>query len=134
MSSQAFESTSQLQFLTELVNSHTEVAGDILQIGLTTWAIYGSIPVDGDVLVAEYDSLESAKAALAQLPPNSVAGGQARRGELDAVDRSIVVPSRDRVSVSAYSNRSIGVPPYFLGRNSATWRAALAPRPGLARA
>jgi len=60
----------QLEFLTELVNSHTEVAGDILRVGVTTWAIHGSIPVDGDVLVAEFDSFEAAKAALTQLPPN----------------------------------------------------------------
>jgi hypothetical protein len=70
MNSSAIESTRQLAFLTELVNSHSEVAGDILQIGSATWAIHGSVPMDGHVLLAEYDSLESAHAALAQLPPN----------------------------------------------------------------
>jgi hypothetical protein len=69
-----------LQFLTELVNSHTEVAGDILQIGTATWAIHGSVPMDGQVLLAEYDSLESAQQALAQLPPNW-AGGHDRQAE-----------------------------------------------------
>jgi hypothetical protein len=95
---------SQLEFLTELVNSHIEIAGDVLQIGLTTWAIHGSIPVDGDVLVAEYDSLESAKAALAQLPPSRATDLHGHRGE------------------------SAGPRAYFLGRDSATWRAALPPR------
>ena len=65
-------STGQVDFLTELVNSHVEVAGDIVQLGATTWAVYGWIPMDGDVVVAEYDSLESAQAALAQVPPNWV--------------------------------------------------------------
>lgn len=65
-----FETTLQLEFLTELVLSHAEVAGDIVRVGDATWAIHATIPVDGDVLVAEYDSLESAKVALAQLPAN----------------------------------------------------------------
>ena len=42
MSSQAFESTRQLEFLTALVNSHSEVAGDVLQIGTATWCSTGS--------------------------------------------------------------------------------------------
>lgn len=83
MSSQAFESTRQLEFLTALVNSHSEVAGDVLQIGTATWAIHGSVPVDGQVLLAEYDSLESAQAALAQLPPNWT-GGRGSRAPTDA--------------------------------------------------
>jgi len=69
------ESIRQLQFLRELVNAHTDIAGDILQIGVETWAIHGSIAVDGDVLVAEYDSLEEARNVLAQLAPNQVPTG-----------------------------------------------------------
>jgi hypothetical protein len=111
MISTLLESTGQVEFMTELVNAHTEVAGDIVQVGATTWAIHGSFPVDGDVLVAEYDSLESAQAALAQLPPNWGTHDRAvRRAEVTA-------PSAP-----------IGVPAYFLGRNSGTWRAALQPR------
>src|SRR5262245_30139790 len=89
MNNQAFETTRQLQFLTELVNSHTEVAGDVLQIG-TAWAIHGLVPMDGHVLLAEYDSLESAQAALAQLPPNWGSGHDPRAG-CDAADRPSVV-------------------------------------------
>ena len=129
MNSQPFDSTRQVEYLAELVNARTEVAGDVLQIGLTTWAIHGSIPVDGDVLIAEYDSLESAKAAIAQLPPNTMTEGQAHRGDFGAVDRSMAVPARgDPAPVSTCPNRRVGLSQYFLGRTSATWRAALQPR------
>jgi hypothetical protein len=129
MNSQPFDSTLQVEYLTELVKARTEVAGDIVQIGLTTWAIHGSIPVDGEVLVAEYDSLESAKAAIAQLPPNVVTDGQAHHGHLGAMDRSMAVPAlRDPAPVSTCPNRRVGLSQYFLGRTSATWRAALQPR------
>jgi hypothetical protein len=128
MNSQAFESTRQVEFLTELVNSHTEVAGDILQIGASTWAIYGSVPVDGDVLVAEYDSFESAEAALAQLPPNWVADGHADREQRDAPSLSLAVAAMsDGISLSTDPHSPVGAPAYSLGRNSATWRAALEP-------
>lgn len=60
----------QMQFLDELVGSYAEIAGDVLQIGDDTWAIHGSIPVDGSVLVAEYPTLGQAVEALANLGPN----------------------------------------------------------------
>ena len=82
MSSQSIHGSAQLDFLTELVNSRADVAGDILQMGPTTWAIHGTIPIDGDVLVAEYDSFEAAKATLAQLPPNWVNDGRADRASI----------------------------------------------------
>ena len=106
MNNQPFESTRQLEFMAELVNSHTAVAGDIVQIGCCTWGIHGSIPVDGEVLVAEYSSFEEASAALAVLAPNLVPDARAQRGNQSAP--------------------SVGGPAYFLGRDSATWRAALA--------
>ena len=43
------------------------VAGDIVEIDPNTWAIHGSIPVDGEVILAEFDRLENARAALTQL-------------------------------------------------------------------
>jgi hypothetical protein len=64
----------QLVFLEELVEAHATVAGDILQIGAGAWGIHGSIPLDGDVLVARYESREEASHALAQLGPNLVDG------------------------------------------------------------
>ena len=128
MNSQTFKSTGQLEFLTELVKSHAEVAGDILQIGTATWAIHGLVPMDGHVLLAEYDSLESAQAELAQLPPNWVSGHD-RRAESAAVDRSLDVRATPALaSVIAPADQPAGVTPaYFLGRPSAVWRAALQP-------
>jgi hypothetical protein len=70
MISAPLQSAQQLEFMTALVDGHTDIAGDIVQIGDATWGVHASFPVDGDVLVAEYDSLESARAALAELPPN----------------------------------------------------------------
>jgi hypothetical protein len=64
------ESASQLQFLEALVDAHASVAGDIVQIGSAAWAIHGSIPVDGDVLVARYESAEDATRVLRRLGPN----------------------------------------------------------------
>ena len=130
MNSQTFESTRQMEFLTGLVNSHTEVAGDVLRIGPTTWAIYGSIPVDGGVLIAEYGSFEEATAVLVQLAEDALTDPQAHGEEFDAAGRTIALPAlRDRVSVSTCPNRPPSLPAYFLGRDSATWRAALHPRP-----
>jgi hypothetical protein len=129
MNSQAFEPTGQLEFLTELVNSHGVVAGDILQVGTATWAIHGLVPMDGHVLLAEYDSLESAQAALAQLPPNWPAGRDPRT-ERDAVVRPLATRAApDVASVITSADPPVGVAPaYFLGRPSAAWRAALQPR------
>jgi hypothetical protein len=128
MNSQTVEST-QLEFLTDLVNSHSGVAGDILQIGTDTWAIHGLVPMDGHVLLAEYDSLESAQAELALLPPNWV-GENEPRAEGDTVDRPSSVRSAPGLaSVTSMADQRAGVTPaYFLGRPSAIWRAALQPR------
>jgi len=103
------EATGQLQFMAELVNSHTAIAGDIVQLGISTWAIHGSIPVDGEVLLAEYSSFEEARAALAVLSPNLAPDAEAQRENRSA--HQVASPS--------------GAPAYFLGRDWATWRAAL---------
>ena len=91
--------------------------------------IHGLVPMDGHVLLAEYDSLESAQAVLAQLPPNWVAGHDPRK-DGDAVDRSSAVRATPGLaSVTSITDQPAGVTPaYFLGRPSATWRAALQPR------
>ena len=60
----------QREFLEELIDAHATVAGDILQIGIQTWAIHGWIPVDGEVLVARYESVEEASDVLTHLSPN----------------------------------------------------------------
>jgi hypothetical protein len=57
----------QLTFLEELVEEHAMIAGDVIEIDAHTWAIHGSIAVDGEVIMAEYDSEERARFALDEL-------------------------------------------------------------------
>jgi hypothetical protein len=58
----------QLRLLHALIEEHATIAGDIIEVGADTWAIHGSIAVDGEVLIAEYDSLEEARSALDRVP------------------------------------------------------------------
>lgn len=58
----------QLAFLNELVAEHATVAGDVVEIDDHTWAIHGTIAVDGEVIMAEYDSEERARIVLGELP------------------------------------------------------------------
>jgi hypothetical protein len=67
----------QLMFLEELVEEHAMIAGDVIEIGAHTWAIHGFIAVDGDVILAEYDTEEHARIALNEL---STAQDRAGRG------------------------------------------------------
>jgi hypothetical protein len=57
----------QLALLEELVDEHAVIAGDVIEIDAHTWALHGSIAVDGDVIVAEYATEEQAHVVLAQL-------------------------------------------------------------------
>jgi len=50
-----------------LIYQHARIAGDIVEINQTTWAIHGSIPVDGEVILAEFDRRENAAEVLAWL-------------------------------------------------------------------
>jgi hypothetical protein len=40
---------------------------DLFQMDAQVWAIHGYIPVDGEVILAEFDHRETASAVLAQL-------------------------------------------------------------------
>lgn len=40
----------------------------VFQVAPGTWAIHGSIPYNGDTLLAEFDTLVHATSALARLP------------------------------------------------------------------
>jgi len=46
---------------------HPAIAGDVVAVGGGRWALYGTIAVDGNVLVAEYDTVDEARSALADL-------------------------------------------------------------------
>jgi hypothetical protein len=50
-----------------LLHQHARLAGDLFQIDTQTWAIYGFIPVDGEVILAEFDHPEMARTFLDQL-------------------------------------------------------------------
>lgn len=55
----------------DVVDLRANIAGDIVDVGGHRWAIYGTIPVDGNVLVAEYDSIAEARSVLTELDPAS---------------------------------------------------------------
>jgi hypothetical protein len=57
----------QLVFLEELVEEHASIAGDVVEIDTHTWAIHGQIAIDGDVIMAEYESEEHARFVLDEL-------------------------------------------------------------------
>lgn len=57
----------QLLFLQALVEEHATIAGDLIEVGTHTWAIHGSIAVDGEVIMAEYDTQDQARLVLDKL-------------------------------------------------------------------
>jgi hypothetical protein len=63
----ANEPDPQLMFLEELVEEHASSAGDVIEVDAHTWAIHGSIAVDGEVIMAEYDTEEHARFVLQEL-------------------------------------------------------------------
>ena len=56
-----------LAFLEELIEEHATIAGDIIEIDSHTWAIHGFIAVDGEVIMAEYDTEEHVRIVLDEL-------------------------------------------------------------------
>jgi hypothetical protein len=57
----------QLVFLEELVEEHASIAGDVLELDAHTWAIHGTIAVDGEVILAEFDTEQHARTVLEEL-------------------------------------------------------------------
>ena len=57
----------QLEFLRQLLLTSATIGGDVVEIGKDTWAIHGVIPVDGEVLMAEFDTYGEASHVLDQL-------------------------------------------------------------------
>lgn len=64
----------QLSFLRELADGRTTIAGHVLEVGTDTWAIHGSIPVDGGAILAEYRTRAEAERALGALSVRPVDG------------------------------------------------------------
>ena len=57
----------QLEFLRVLEEENAWIAGDVLPLCQGLWGIHGVIAVDGDVLMAEFESYDLARNALDQL-------------------------------------------------------------------
>ena len=62
----------QLRFLRDLIEENASIAGDVVQLADNLWAIHGFIPVDCEVLMAEFDSYDAAMITLAQLPQRTM--------------------------------------------------------------
>ncbi len=54
----------QLRFLQALAEENASIGGDVLEIHQDTWVIHGVIPVDGEVLMAEFETYDEAKRVL----------------------------------------------------------------------
>jgi hypothetical protein len=50
-----------------ILHQHPRLDRDVFQMDARMWAIHGCIPVDREVILAEFDHRETAKAVLAQL-------------------------------------------------------------------
>lgn len=61
------QSIAQRRIIEDLIYEHARVARDIVQIDAQTWAIHGFIAVDGEVIMAEFNSRNDAEAAIEQL-------------------------------------------------------------------
>jgi hypothetical protein len=60
-------STADQQIIEGLIQMHARVARDIVQIAASAWAIHGPIAVDGEVIMAQFNSRDAADAAINQL-------------------------------------------------------------------
>jgi hypothetical protein len=54
----------QVGFLAALLDEGATLAGDVYELGVEVWAIHGRIPVDGEVIMAEFDTVELATSVL----------------------------------------------------------------------
>jgi hypothetical protein len=57
----------ELVFLEELVEEHAIIAGDVIEIDAHTFAIHGTIAVDGEVILAEFETEEHAATILQEV-------------------------------------------------------------------
>jgi hypothetical protein len=64
-----------------ILHQHPRLDRDLFQIDAQSWAILGYIPVDGEVILAEYDHRDTGRAVLAEL---AAAQDRDERGRSDA--------------------------------------------------
>jgi hypothetical protein len=57
-----------VSFLELLISETSAIAGGVARITDDIWAIHGVIPVDGDVILAEFDTYDEARSVLGELP------------------------------------------------------------------
>jgi len=53
--------------LDSILPLHPRLSQDVFQMDTDLWAIHGYVPVDGEVILAEFDQRETATAVLALL-------------------------------------------------------------------
>ena len=75
----------QVQLLRDLEEEYASIEGDIVQVGDGAWAIHGVIPVDGDVLMAEFQTYDEARSVLDSVTGDGSSLGTA--GSLPGADR-----------------------------------------------
>ena len=61
------EPDGRLRFLQGQLEDHAQIAGDLVEVAGHIWAIHGSIALDGEVIMAEFDTQDEARAALREL-------------------------------------------------------------------
>lgn len=50
-----------------MIDAGAELDGDVLELSATTWAIHARVSVDGEAILAEFDSIERARSVIAWL-------------------------------------------------------------------
>ena len=80
-----------LGFIQELIDEHFPFDCNLIEIEPNTWAIHGSIPVGGEMILAEFGNRDDAEAALELL-----AAAEARNQR--AVGTTGVLPGLDQSS------------------------------------
>jgi hypothetical protein len=58
-----------------LIEEHVQVSCQLLPIDEHTWAVHGSIAVDGEVILAEFDDRDDAELAVEEIAGSSIEEG-----------------------------------------------------------
>jgi hypothetical protein len=64
----AIQDSERPEMLVDLIlHQHPRLDHNVFRMDAEVWAIHGYIPVDGEVILAEFDGLDTATAVLAKL-------------------------------------------------------------------